>query len=170
MHDAPGSSAEQAPRPRAGDGGAGAPECRPSRMERAARAATQFVTSSPALWIASFLAGGLVISGVDYFEQLIDGLSFLLLILLQRSQSKDTTALQLKLDELVASSPRASNRVLNAEDISEEELARIHRHFALLDRLSRQSEEPQLTEEDAYRRHEEEQQARMRSDPAQEDG
>ena len=90
-------------------------------------------------------------------DQVVAALSFLMLFLLQRSQNKDTLALQLKLDELIASNPRASNRVINAEEISEEELARMRRHFQLLDRLAREAGEGPLTQENAYLRHEEEQ-------------
>jgi low affinity Fe/Cu permease len=91
-------------------------------------------------------------------EQLIVGSTFLLVFVLQRSQNKDTMALQLKLDELVASDPRASNRVLKAEEIPEDELRRIHEHFRLLERLARESgTASQLNRDDALRRHAEEQ-------------
>lgn len=138
-----------------------------SRGEWIAGLATRFVVHPVSHWLAAavvvtWLVTGPLVLGwtevADGIEQVVAGLSFLMLFLLQRSQSKDTLALQLKLDELIASNPAASNRVLDAEDVSEEELEMFRRHFALLQRLSREASP--LTQEDAYRRHEEEQRLR----------
>ncbi|MBZ5711668.1 low affinity iron permease family protein [Nannocystis pusilla] len=140
-----------------------------TRGEWIANLATRFVVHPVSHWLAAavvvawLVAGPLVLGwteAADAIEQVVAGLSFLMLFLLQRSQSKDTLALQLKLDELIASNPAASNRVLDAEDVSEEELEMFRRHFALLQRLSREASP--LTQEDAYRRHEEEQRVRRR--------
>jgi len=49
--------------------------------------------------------------------------TFLMVFLLQRAQSKDMQAINLKLNELIASQTGASNRMLNVEDLSEAELA-----------------------------------------------
>ncbi|MDC0675283.1 low affinity iron permease family protein [Nannocystis radixulma] len=141
-----------------------------SRSEWIANLATRFVVHAATHWLAAavvvtWLVTGPLVLGwtevADAIEEVVAGLSFLMLFLLQRSQSKDTLALQLKLDELIASNPAASNRVLDAEDVPEEELEMFRRHFALLQRLSREASP--LTQEDAYRRHEEEQRLRQRS-------
>lgn len=47
--------------------------------------------------------------------------TFLMVFIIQHSQNKDTIALQLKLNELIAAS-KASNKLINVEDLSDEEL------------------------------------------------
>jgi low affinity Fe/Cu permease len=58
--------------------------------------------------------------------------TFLMVFLLQQTQNKDTMALQLKLNELLASHESASNRVIAIEDLSEEELLVLRRFYAHL--------------------------------------
>jgi low affinity Fe/Cu permease len=48
--------------------------------------------------------------------------TFIMVFIIQHSQNKDTTAIQLKLNELIATNNKASNRLVNIEDLSEEEL------------------------------------------------
>src|SRR4051812_50165852 len=48
--------------------------------------------------------------------------TFLMVFLIQRSQNHDSWAVQLKLNDLVAAVKGASNRLINVEDLSEEEL------------------------------------------------
>lgn len=102
-------------------------------------------------------------AGFRVMDQIATSAMFLMMFLLQRTQNRDTLALQLKLNELVASNPAASNRVLNAEAIPEEELQRIRRHFQILDELSRRAGDEPLSAEAAYRRHAQEQEAALRS-------
>ena len=64
--------------------------------------------------------------------------TFLMVFLIQRTQNKDSLAMQIKLNELVACKKGASNRLLNAEDLTEEELHTLHRHYARLVELARQ--------------------------------
>src|SRR4051812_46490150 len=49
-------------------------------------------------------------------------ITFLMVFLIQRSQNKESVAIQIKLNELVASSRFASNRLIDVEDLSEQEL------------------------------------------------
>jgi len=58
--------------------------------------------------------------------------TFLMVFLIQRSQNKDSLALHLKLNELVAAIEGASNRLIDVEDLTEDELAILHRHYAKL--------------------------------------
>jgi low affinity Fe/Cu permease len=51
--------------------------------------------------------------------------TFLMVFLIQQSQNKDSVALHLKLNELLASHRRASNQLIGIEDASEEELRRL---------------------------------------------
>jgi low affinity Fe/Cu permease len=55
--------------------------------------------------------------------------TFLMVFLIQRSQNKEAMAVQLKLNEVVAALAGASNHMLNVEDLGEEELATLHRHY-----------------------------------------
>ncbi|CAN5441942.1 hypothetical protein BH10BAC2_BH10BAC2_36270 [soil metagenome] len=49
-------------------------------------------------------------------------ITFLMVFLIQKSQNKDSIAIQLKLNELVAAHEFASNRLVDVENITEEEL------------------------------------------------
>ena len=48
--------------------------------------------------------------------------TFLMMFVIQQSQNKDTMALHLKLNELIASSKDSSNRLIASEDLTEQEL------------------------------------------------
>src|SRR6188474_2891504 len=63
--------------------------------------------------------------------------TFLMVFLIQRSQNKESLAVQLKLNELVASKKGASNRLIDIEDLSEEELQILHKHFRQLVEMSK---------------------------------
>jgi low affinity Fe/Cu permease len=52
--------------------------------------------------------------------------------LIQRGQNKDSLVLHLKLNELLAATKGASNRLINAQDFSEEEIRLIHQFYCLL--------------------------------------
>ena len=58
--------------------------------------------------------------------------TFLMVFLIQRAQNKDALAIQLKLNELVAAMQGASNRLIDVEDLSEEELRVLHAHYGRL--------------------------------------
>ena len=63
--------------------------------------------------------------------------TFLMVFLVQRTQNKDGLAIQLKLNELVAAMQGASNRLIDIEDLSEEELKTLHTHYRRLVEMSR---------------------------------
>jgi low affinity Fe/Cu permease len=58
--------------------------------------------------------------------------TFLMVFLIQRAQNKDSMAIQLKLNELVAAMDGASNRLIDVEDLNEDELRALHDHYAKL--------------------------------------
>lgn len=65
-------------------------------------------------------------------------ITFLMVFLIQRAQNNDSQALHLKLNELIAAVKGASSRLLNVEDLSEDELALLHSHYiALADMASK---------------------------------
>jgi low affinity Fe/Cu permease len=66
-------------------------------------------------------------------------ITFLMVFLIQRSQNKDSEAIQLKLNEILAAHEGASNRLINVEDLSEEEVRRLHRRYRKLARQARRN-------------------------------
>ena len=64
-------------------------------------------------------------------------ITFLMVFLIQRSQNKDTLALELKLNEIVAALQGASNRLISIEDLSEDELEVLRRHYHVLAAMAR---------------------------------
>ncbi len=63
--------------------------------------------------------------------------TFLMVFLIQQSQNKDSKAMELKLNELVAATKGASNRLIDVEALSEEELDVLHGYFRQLVELSK---------------------------------
>jgi low affinity Fe/Cu permease len=63
--------------------------------------------------------------------------TFLMVFLIQRAQNKDSLAIQLKLNEIVAAIQGASNRLISIEDLSEAELKVLHDHYTRLVEMAR---------------------------------
>lgn len=63
-------------------------------------------------------------------------ITFLMVFVIQQTQNKDTMALQLKLNELLACNEKASNRLVDIEDLTEEELEVIKKYYIHLSRLA----------------------------------
>jgi low affinity Fe/Cu permease len=63
--------------------------------------------------------------------------TFLMVFLIQRSQNKDSQAIHLKLNEIVAAVQGASNRLINVEDLTEEEVLLLHRYYQRLGELAK---------------------------------
>ena len=64
-------------------------------------------------------------------------ITFLMVFIIQQSQNKDTMALQLKLNELIATSASASNRLVNVEEITAAELETIKKFYTKLAALAK---------------------------------
>jgi low affinity Fe/Cu permease len=64
-------------------------------------------------------------------------ITFLMVFLIQRAQNKDSLVLHLKLNELIAATQGASNRLINAQDFSEEEIRVIHDFYCVLAELAK---------------------------------
>jgi len=58
--------------------------------------------------------------------------TFLMVFLIQRAQNKESRAVQLKLNEIVAALEGASNRLVGAEELSENELHALHERYLKL--------------------------------------
>jgi low affinity Fe/Cu permease len=116
-------------------------------MERVSSGVTQWTGSTRAIALAAALIVGWVLVGpVFHFSntwQLVINtfttiVTFLMVFLIQRTQNKDSTAVALKLNELIAALEGASNRLIAAERLSEEELHVLSRHYDELVALAKQ--------------------------------
>jgi low affinity Fe/Cu permease len=67
-------------------------------------------------------------------------ITFLMIFVIQQSQNKDTVALHLKLNELIAASDLTSNRLIECEDLTEEELQVIKKYYHHLSQLTKEDE------------------------------
>ncbi len=65
--------------------------------------------------------------------------TFLMVFLIQRAQNKESKAMQLKLNEIVAAIQGASNHLIDAEDLSEREIETLRRHYRELTQLAEKS-------------------------------
>ncbi len=63
--------------------------------------------------------------------------TFLMVFLIQRYQNKDSQAIHLKLNEIVAALQGASNRLINVEDLTEQEVQTLHRHYQKLSEIAK---------------------------------
>lgn len=63
--------------------------------------------------------------------------TFLMVFLIQNTQNRDAEAVQVKLDELIRATKGAHNRLLDLEELEQEDLEAIHRDYEELARLAR---------------------------------
>jgi low affinity Fe/Cu permease len=115
-------------------------------FERFANAATNFTGSSMAFITAAIIVIAWALSGplFNYSEtwQLVINtgttiITFLMVFLIQKAQNKDSKAIQLKLNELIAANELASNRMVDIEDLSERELDQLHKFYVKIALLSK---------------------------------
>jgi low affinity Fe/Cu permease len=140
------------------------PVYRESMLARLSRLATDWSGSSGAFWLAFLTIVVWLVSGPffgfsDTWQLVINTgttiVTFLMVFLIQRSQNKDARAVHLKLNELVAAVKGASNRLINVEGLTEEEIKSLHAYYCRLVLLAKEDEK--LTEshsvEEATERH-----------------
>jgi low affinity Fe/Cu permease len=116
-------------------------------IERFSMAVTRWSGSSGAFALALLSIIVWLISGPffrfsDTWQLVINTsttvVTFLMVFLIQRSQNKESLALQLKLNELVAAMRGASNRLVDVEDLSEDDLLALHAHYRRLAALTKE--------------------------------
>jgi len=121
-------------------------------FERFSNWATAATGSSAAFLIAIavivvWLITGPIFKYSDTWQLIINTgttiVTFLMVFLIQKSQNKDSKAIHLKLNELLASHQGASNRMVDIEDLTEIELDQIHKFYVQLSDLA--EEEDDLT-------------------------
>jgi low affinity Fe/Cu permease len=118
---------------------------RPGPFERLARAATRVTGSAGAFVLACAVilawgASGPLFGFSDTWQLVINTsttiVTFLMVFVIQHSQNKETIAIQLKLNELIASQTNASNRLVDVEDLNDEELATLKAFYVKLSQLA----------------------------------
>jgi low affinity Fe/Cu permease len=110
-------------------------------LERFSLAATRATGTSTAFIVA---AAVLIVWGItgplfrfsDTWQLVINTgttiVTFLMVFLIQRTQNKDARAIHMKLNEIVAALEGASNRLIDVEDLTEEDIETLHRHYQKL--------------------------------------
>ena len=120
-----------------------------STFEKFASAVCKATGSTPAFIIAFAIILVWAISGpfFDFSEtwQLVINtgttiITFLMVFLIQKAQNKDSLAIQLKLNELVASSEFSSNRLVDIESMTEAEMEVVKKYYHKLSELAENEE------------------------------
>jgi low affinity Fe/Cu permease len=110
-------------------------------IERLAQRTTVLTGSSLTFLVAialtiAWLATGPLYDYSDTWQLVMNTftniVTFLMVFLLQRSQNKDTMVMQTKLNEIIAALPRASNCLINIENLPEDEVRELHDHYQKL--------------------------------------
>lgn len=137
----------------------------PGFFERFSNKVTQTTGSTPAFMTALGLIIVWAVSG-PFFKfsenwQLVINtgttiVTFLMVFLIQKSQNKDSLAIQLKLNELVAAHEFASNRLVNVENMTEDELKVIQKYYSQLSEFTKKEESLQQSHsiDEAHEQHE----------------
>jgi low affinity Fe/Cu permease len=116
------------------------------RLEQMSTAVTHWTGSTQAfglavLIIAAWVAVGPIFHFSDTWQLVINTgttiVTFLMVFLIQRSQNKDSLAIHLKLNEIVAAMQGSSNRLIDVESLDEDELATLRRYYGELAQLAR---------------------------------
>jgi low affinity Fe/Cu permease len=119
-------------------------------FEKAASAITKAVGSSTAFLIAVIVILVWAVTGPifhysDTWQLVINTgttiITFLMVFLIQQSQNKDSMAIQLKLNELIACDERASNRLIVVEDLTQEELEILKKFYVHLSELAEEEKD-----------------------------
>jgi low affinity Fe/Cu permease len=119
-----------------------------SAFEKASNAVTTFTSTSTmfAIALCSIILWGITgpVFGYSNTWLLIVNtgtsiITFLMVFLIQKAQNKESIAVQLKLNELIAANNKASNRLLNIQDLSEEELNTLYEHYRKLVDITQQA-------------------------------
>ena len=94
-----------------------------------------------ALVIAAWIVTGPLFGYSDTWQLVINTattvVTFLMVFLIQNTQSRDTEAMQIKLDELIRATESASNALLDLEELDEATLDRYRQAYEQLARKSR---------------------------------
>jgi len=137
---------------------------KPHVFERLAHTATTFsgttgVFITAVTIIIVWILTGPVFGYSDSWQLVINTgttiITFLMVFLIQRMQNKDSKAIHLKLNELVASLQGPSNRLIDVEDLTEQEIELLGKYYRKLAHLAKRETDLSAshTIEEAYKSH-----------------
>lgn len=116
-----------------------------ARFEKVAAVITKMTGSSTAFLIALCIIiiwalTGPLLHFSDTWQLVINTgttiITFLMVFVIQQSQNKDSLAIQLKLNELIAAEAHASNRLIDVEDLTQAELETLKKFYIKLSNLA----------------------------------
>jgi low affinity Fe/Cu permease len=119
-------------------------------FEQFSEKVTRWAGSSRALLIAFLVTAVWAVTGPLFhftdtwqltFNTLSSVVTFLMVFIIQRDQNKQTLVLQTKLNELLAAS-RASNLLIDIEDLTEEEVSKLHERYQELAKKAARANDP----------------------------
>ena len=123
------------------------PDSKPAAFDRFARwiehqVGTPFAFGLAIFSIVAWAVTGPIFGWSDTWQLVINTgttiVTFLMVFLIQSTQSRDTRAIHLKLDELIRVNQQARNELLNLEDLSETEMDQVKKTF---DRIVRRDQQ-----------------------------
>jgi low affinity Fe/Cu permease len=119
-----------------------------TRITRATGSSTAFLLALAVILV--WLITGPLFHFSDTWQLVINTgttiVTFLMVFIIQQSQNKDSLAIQLKLNELIASDEKASNRLIVVEDLTQDELEVLKKFYVKLAQLAK-------TESDLHNSH-----------------
>ncbi len=119
-------------------------------FEKLSRYATVFTGTTKAFIIACsiiviWLLTGALFHFSDTWQLVINTgttiITFLMVFLIQRMQNKDSHAIHLKLNELIASLKGPGNRLIDVEDLTEDELEILSSYFRRLSAMAKKEKD-----------------------------
>ena len=122
--------------------GNGAFEKFATKVSKAAGSTTAFIGAF--LLVVAWAISGPIFNYSETWQLVINTgttiITFLMVFLIQKAQNKDSLAIQLKLNELVASNEYSSNSLVDIESMTEEEMMIVQKYYHRLSELAKKDE------------------------------
>lgn len=140
-----------------------------SNVSKAAGSTTAFISAF--LIVILWAASGPIFDYSETWQLVINTgttiITFLMVFLIQKAQNKDSLAIQLKLNELVASNEYSSNSLVDIENMTEEEMIIVQKYYRRLGELSKKDESIKNSHSiaEAHQQHERKGKNRTKSHP-----
>lgn len=110
-----------------------------SKVTKATGSTTAFISAF--LLVVVWAISGPIFNYSETWQLVINTgttiITFLMVFLIQKAQNKDSLAIQLKLNELVASNEMSSNSLIDIEEMTEEEMIIIQKYYRRLSELAK---------------------------------
>ncbi|MDP5201419.1 low affinity iron permease family protein [Flavobacterium sp. DG2-3] len=110
-----------------------------SKVSKAAGSTTAFISAF--IIVLAWAVSGPIFDYSETWQLVINTgttiITFLMVFLIQKAQNKDSLAIQLKLNELVASNELSSNSLVDIENMTEEEMIIIQKYYHHLSQLAK---------------------------------